>query len=102
MMSGQIMTFPDSVDEFMESYKMVDTEHIYSNGTEYVPIFRMRQWFEHMNDNDVVEVTRCKDCVHYWKNGEDVAICLASPKDDAFCSEGERRGDDKGRNTTSV
>lgn len=46
-MSGQIMVFPDSVEEFMESYKMVDTEHIYSNGTEYVPIFRMRQWFEH-------------------------------------------------------
>lgn len=46
-MSGHIMTFPNSVDEFMESYKMVDTEHIYSNGTEYVPIFRMKQWFEH-------------------------------------------------------
>lgn len=52
-MSGQIMTFPDSVEEFMESYKMVDTEHIYSNGTEYVPIFRMKQWFEHLDNANV-------------------------------------------------
>ena len=43
---------------------------------------------------DVVEVVECKDCVHYWKNGNDEeAVCLASPKDDAFCSEGERRDD---------
>ena len=41
------MTFPDTVEEFMEQYKTVDTEQIYSNGIEYVPIFRMRQWFEH-------------------------------------------------------
>ena len=42
-----MMTFPDTVDEFMEQYKMVDTHEVYSNGTEYVPIFRMQQWFEH-------------------------------------------------------
>lgn len=41
------MTFPDTVEEFMEQYKMVDAEQVYSNGTEYVPIFRMKQWFEH-------------------------------------------------------
>lgn len=42
---------------------------------------------------DAVEVVRCKDCKHYWKNNpsDDVPVCLASPKDDAFCSEGERR-----------
>lgn len=41
------MMFPDTVEEFMESYKMVDDDHVYSNGIEYVPIFRMEQWFEH-------------------------------------------------------
>lgn len=44
---GDMMTFPASVDEFMEQYKMTDTKHVYSNGTEYVPIYRMKQWFEH-------------------------------------------------------
>jgi hypothetical protein len=41
------MRFPDTVEEFMEQYKMTDTKQVYSNGTEYVPIFRMEQWFEH-------------------------------------------------------
>ena len=47
------------------------------------------------------EIVRCKECIHYWKNwkdgesdcGDEPAVCLASPKDDAFCSEGERRDD---------
>ena len=44
---SDMMTFPATVEEFMEQYKMTDTEHVYSNGTEYVPIYRMKQWFEH-------------------------------------------------------
>lgn len=42
-----VMMFPDTVEEFMESYKVVDVEHVYSNGVEFVPIYRMRQWFQH-------------------------------------------------------
>lgn len=42
---------------------------------------------------DYQELVRCKDCKHYWKNkpSDDVPVCLATPKDDAYCSEGERR-----------
>lgn len=45
---------------------------------------------------DAVEVVRCKDCKHYWKNNpsDDIPVCLASPKDDAFCSDGERKEDE--------
>lgn len=49
-MTNTTMMFPNTVREFMEQYKMVDTEQIYSNGTEYVPIFRMEQWFAHQSD----------------------------------------------------
>lgn len=53
-------------------------------------------------EHEYVKVVRCKECIHYWKNwkdgepdcGDEVAVCLASPKDDAFCSEGERRKDE--------
>lgn len=41
------MTFPNTVEEFMEQYKITDTEQIYTNGAELVPIFRMKQWFDH-------------------------------------------------------
>ena len=53
---GEMMLFPDSVEEFMEYYKVVDTEHIYSNGVEFVPIFRMRQWFDRPKE------PRCPHC----------------------------------------
>lgn len=51
---------------------------------------------------DAVSVVRCKDCKYYWKNCPTDktltstlnAVCLASPKDDAFCSEGERKEDE--------
>lgn len=41
------ITFPETVDEFMEKYKIVDSDEVYTNGAELVPIFRMKQWFEH-------------------------------------------------------
>ena len=44
---SNMQDFPETVEEFMEQYKMTDTEQVYSNGTEYVPIYRMEQWFEH-------------------------------------------------------
>ena len=49
-MANTTMMFPNTVREFMEQHKMVDTEQIYSNGIEYVPIFRMEQWFAHQAD----------------------------------------------------
>ena len=44
-----------SLDDFMESYKIVDTEEIYSNGTEFVPIFRVKQWEEYNNKDKEIE-----------------------------------------------
>lgn len=43
---ADLMTFPNTVEAFMDQYKITDTEQIYTNGAELVPIFRMKQWFE--------------------------------------------------------
>lgn len=59
------MTFPKTVEEFMEQYKMVDTEQIYSNGTAYVPIFRMEQWFEHLPST---QPERTGKWINKWNN----------------------------------
>lgn len=45
-MMSEIMQFPETVEEFMQQYKITDTQQVYTNGTELVPIFRMKQWFE--------------------------------------------------------
>ena len=109
---GDMMTFPASVEEFMEQYKMTDTEHVYSNGTEYVPIYRMKQWFEHCRNQqlltiDAVPVVRCKGCKHstlpseltqrYGVPGTLTCHNRYSPCNrrnvggDDFCSYGERK-----------
>lgn len=58
------MTFPKTLDEFMEECKIVDTEQVYTNGAELVPIFRIKQW-EDAQTVDTVPVIRCKDCKHW-------------------------------------
>ncbi|MFW5670384.1 MAG: hypothetical protein ACOCM4_14350 [Acetivibrio ethanolgignens] len=98
---GDIMTFPATVEEFMEQYKMTDTEHVYSNGTEYVPIYRMKQWFEHCRNHqlltiDAVSVVRCLECKHCDPENYhcDHPMGTAAPlrrKPDDFCSYGERK-----------
>lgn len=98
---GDMMTFPATVEEFMEQYKMTDTEHVYSNGTEYVPIYRMKQWFEHCRNQqkptiDAVEVVRCRECNHCDPENYhcDHPMGTAAPlrrKPDDFCSYGERK-----------
>lgn len=86
-----VMMFPNTVEEFMEEYKVVDTDHVYSNGTEYVPIYRMRQWFDHI---DAVEVVRCRECVYYEPLDDtrpyDCPKGLCGVSNDDYCSYGER------------
>lgn len=121
---SECMTFPDTVEEFIEQYKVVDADHVYSNGIEFIPIFRMKQWFEHLpsvqpytdeqiqkmqdmhqaeiekafelgREDAKAEIVRCKDCIYYHQ-----PICLMSydgkewSEDDGFCHVGKRREDD--------
>lgn len=118
---GEIMQFPETVEEFMQQYKITDTQQVYTNGTELVPIFRMKQWFEaHKQHNsckcsldeaptvDAVSVVRCRECISFEKIGElpdgmpfgycshwDYESGMSPNKVDGddFCSYGERRPD---------
>lgn len=44
---ADMMTFPATFDEFAEQYKIIDDEEIYTNGSELIPIFRVKQWLEY-------------------------------------------------------
>ena len=41
------MDFPETFDEYVQMYKIVDTDEVYTNGIELIPVFRVRQWLEH-------------------------------------------------------
>lgn len=91
------MSFPTTVEEFMEQYKITDTEQVYTNGIEFVPIFRMKQWFEHQHSANVAPVVKCKDCKYYKTVTPVAGICkrhgLKSGvwKVNDFCSYGKRK-----------
>ena len=45
-------------------------------------------------NDDVIEVVRCKDCLHYKSDGGAMMVCDVSDivvNDDDFCSYGERK-----------
>ena len=92
------MTFPDTVEEFMEQYKVVDSEHIYTNGSEFVPIFRMKQWFKHLPSAQP-EIVTCEECKYWdttWEPTEEgYHYCWANDafeESDFWCKNGERKG----------
>ena len=103
------MSFPATVEEFMESYKIIDCDHVYSNGMEMVPIFRMKQWFEHeANHNDEVskmEIIHCRDCIRFkkpsalvdadwgWCSRWHMPPAVTFVKGDGFCYRAEKKGE---------
>ena len=40
------LTFPETIEEFIEQYKVVKGENLYCDGVEFIPVFRMKEWFE--------------------------------------------------------
>ena len=82
--------------------RLIDADELFKT------IARQEMWnvpdfvYESIKNAPTVEaepVVKCKECIHYWNNAKNdkatfVTVCLASPKDDAYCSEGERRKDE--------
>lgn len=41
---GDTFIMPKTLDELYEQYGMRDYKEIYTNGTEFIPLFRIKQW----------------------------------------------------------
>lgn len=44
---SDMMTFPDTWEEYERSYGFYDTEEVYTNGSRLIPSFRVSQWLNH-------------------------------------------------------
>lgn len=90
---GEIMQFPKTVEEFMQQYKLTDTQQVYTNGTELVPISRMKQWFEAHEQRWIPcgermpDLIPCKAGTAYsekvivWTTGRKAMLCVWDGKD---------------------
>lgn len=45
---ADMMTFPDTWEEYEKVYGLTDTEQIYTNGARLIPSFRAKQWLDHI------------------------------------------------------
>ena len=55
---NEIMEFPDTFDEFAKDYSFRDKKEIYTNGSELIPVFRVKQWLEHLANRDTKVVKK--------------------------------------------
>lgn len=82
------MDFPDTVEEFMEQYKVVDTDGVYmSKGSELVPIFRMRQWFEQLPSAQPEPSQVARDIATIIENEQDMMVIERNAQQWIPCSE---------------
>lgn len=89
----QRMDFPETFDEFAEYYSIKDKHQIYTTGIDLIPIFRVKQWLEHIEENK--QFVQCKEC-DYWKKSENSLqgrCCLLQmyPTGEWFCGNGKRK-----------
>ena len=52
------MVFPETFDEFAEIFGFVDSKEYYTNGSELIQVFRVKQWLEHENNRQQAEIER--------------------------------------------
>ena len=84
-MSGEMMLFPATVEEFMEQYKVVDRDHAISNGAEFIPVFRMRQWFDHLQSRPVTRGDKLRAMTDKELAGLLSIYCCRNKTYDAHC-----------------
>lgn len=66
---GETMDFPKTPQEFIEQNKFKDSEEVYTNGADLVPVFRVKQMIEHYIPADVAPVVHGAWEEHYEEDG---------------------------------
>jgi hypothetical protein len=59
------MIFPNTIEEYFKDYAFIDEEQIYTNGSELIPTFRVKQWEEH-KDKEIERLNNIIYQLRYW------------------------------------
>ena len=57
---GDQMEFPETFEEFAKEYGFKDDKEVYTNGSDLIPVFRVKQWLEHVNKNGWIPISSGK------------------------------------------
>lgn len=50
---SDMMTFPDTWEEFEKFYGFNDSEEIYTNNSRLIPSFRVKQWLDYIDQHEI-------------------------------------------------
>lgn len=56
------MEFPETFEGFAKEYGFKDDKEVYTNGSDLIPIFRVKQWLEHDNKLRTIEIDTAYEC----------------------------------------
>ena len=56
------MEFPETFEEFAKEYGFKDDKEVYTNGSDLIQIFRVKQWLEHDNKLRRIETDTAYEC----------------------------------------
>jgi len=56
------MEFPITFEKFAKEYGFKDDKEVYTNGSDLIPIFRVKQWIEQDNRLRTIEMDTAYEC----------------------------------------
>lgn len=62
MEMNQQMTIPETFEGFAKEYGFKDDKEVYTNGSDLIPIFRVKQWLEQDNKLRAIETDTAYEC----------------------------------------
>lgn len=65
---GDMMDFPSTWELFLHDYEFKDAKQIYTNGSDLIPSFRVKQMIEHyfLNPQPLSNQCPCDTCQTGW------------------------------------
>ena len=56
------MEFPKTFEKFVKEYGFKDDKEVYTNGSDLISVFRVKQWLEHDNKLRTIEIDTAYEC----------------------------------------
>ena len=75
---ADMITFPNTFEEFIHQYEFKDKDEIYTNGAELIPSFRVMQAWEHYTESFKKIQTEITNIVNIINMAEDSIFDLST------------------------
>lgn len=100
--SCNIMDFPNTFDEFAKDYGFKDSKEVYTNGSDLIQVFRVKQWLEHIESQEskkiycnhidaeiaksfIEDVEAVKDLLPKAESEDNCNTCIHYKPDNPYC-----------------